>query len=241
MDKCNHTIAFEYGEEYGSSTGSIISLSYLESDPNYLKNNVNNIQECNFCPHCGEKLEALIKKTIKKSKSRIKKEKEEKERKLKAKKEAFAKKVSDFSERLKFNKLTEDASYHVIFFNDGNKRITIGQPDFLARSIINDFEIRGRKVPDHFKVDKIIKCPTFEVFQESCEKMGWERKKRAMVKKTSKYTTTELEYHYNDGIVYVTEIYEDSDGDINKSYDRASVITICHEYSIDIDIEVIDL
>ena len=97
MSKCDHVIAFKYGEAYGTDSGYAISLTDLKNNLKYYqaKLNSDDTYTCSFCPNCGMQLDQIIDKTIKETKkSIIKRKKEEQVKRKKQEKEFKLKKAT---------------------------------------------------------------------------------------------------------------------------------------------------
>ena len=236
MSNCDHTIGFEYGEEYGSSSGNIINLSDLKFDLSYAKklNNEDDIQKCKFCPDCSIELAPIIESTIKKRKSEIKKSQKEKEAKKRKDNALFNKKKTVVAKQTKLDTLDQDKSYYVSFKvikygKDANVVLT-GNPDHIATNIIHYF--RG-EVKEDIRLTKIVECISEDEFIQSFKNEGWEvtqpiykyldkEKQMPNATKTIEGKTIQLYYSYEGGMVYSTYSYSDRD----NTYGQDSIISI---------------
>ena len=63
--KCDHTIGFEYGEEYGANAGNTITIDDLKYDLSYeIKLKSDDVYQCTFCPDCGVELQPIIEQVL---------------------------------------------------------------------------------------------------------------------------------------------------------------------------------
>lgn len=237
---CDHIIGFQYGHQYESFSGDIVMLSELKE---YLKDltNSDEIYSCDFCPNCGVALKSVIEKETLKIQEeqrakeiREKKEKEEREKR-------FQEKFNSIMDLTKLNKLDMDKCYFVSFDNlskyDKRDMIISGTPQSIGRTIAS--ALQGKPLPDNFKFNKVVICPTVSEFYQACQNDNWELSEhKQSVSKIQENRKVTLDYS-KEGIVYSTSFHlEEPDC---KDYDRGSIVSFVEHFKIPLQLEAIKL
>lgn len=240
-NECDHTIAFEYGEEYGANSGNAIYLSDLKYDLSYEKKlKTDDLYSCNYCPDCGIQLESIIEKTIKDTKEERRKRDEKEKRERKKKEKAFNDKVQNIKEKTKLNTLEENKNYYVSFASineyDTRDYVLTGTPEHIARNITH--HLKGKELPLGFKFKKVVLCPSKEEFNEACKEAGWNINERDVSKLNDKGYQENLDYT-EEGMVYTSSFHIDDKSD--KSYDRFSIVYLIDNYDINLTLNEIEL
>lgn len=237
---CDHTIAFKYGEAYGTDSGYSISLSEFTSDLNYYEKNIksDDFYECTYCPDCGKKLDKIIEKAIVETKEAIKQRKEQERLEKEKREKIFLEKVQVMMDKTKLSKLQDNQNYFVSFksFAKYETRDTImtGTPEYLARNLVH--HLRGQELPEDFSFKKVVTCPTKEEFYKACEKAGWTIEGNSVTKVENERKTV---LDYTEGMTYVHSFPLDDESD--KNYDRGSVVGITTHFNIPMELEEIKL
>lgn len=244
MNKCDHTIAFKYGEAYGTESGYSIQLSSFLSDINYYEEMMksDSIYRCDYCPDCGKKLNKIIEDSTLKRKEEIAREKEEKIKKAENDKIIYNEKVVSILSETRLSELNKDLNYYISFnsFEEYEKRdlVILGKPDYIARTLLSC--LKGRSLPVNFYFKKIIECPNQNDFYDSFVRHGWTKMARH-IQKTDKNKTTKLDYS-DEGMVYITYVYNESDlENMYKEYDRTSFPSALNHFQIDMELKEINL
>lgn len=237
---CDHTIAFQYGEEYGCFSGNYITLSNLTGFFHYYEKKIKSDSTyfCNYCPDCGKKLDKIIEKAIVETKEVIKQRKKKERLENEKKEKIFLEKVQVMMNKTKLSQLDYNQSYFILFksFSQYEKRDTImtGTPDYLARNLVH--HLRGQELPDDFSFKKVVVCPSKEEFNRACKKAGWKIEGRVVTKIENERKTV---LDYTEGMTYVHSFPLDDESD--KNYDRGSVVDITIHYNLPMELKEIKL